>query len=581
LADRDPSAPYGVVFLVERREQVEKTYQDLNTLLPGKVIAWTKDHGVACDKPEKVKNPTARSSKADLPNAPVIVVTHAFYLSSKNGHLARTVARNGITGQRQRALTIVDERPDEAPTQSITLGDAEKVREAVVERNPEIKPHMDALFLIMEQCNYGPKNQLLRPGKELPWSDVHRDLWWFQSKEAERLALANASVPGVSAFFHFAKAFVLGRGFAATDGLQATFYAYAHQTVVDRAAGTILLDATADIDGRSKVVPWIVEIPTPQASFSNLEIVVIPPLEKTQLRKYFKQVSNRRAYANRMQETIREHTAPGQKVLPVCRLALFENKNVPWWPEDDPRFNDPSSYTTGFQWDFAGRKLCATHYGTGIGSNDWKDADVVVLCDDFILPKAAAICTTQGLRADNVDEGDLGAMKTMKSNPRGVVSISDGAVLRQIRQLALRGNVRNYDEHGACGKMRLVIACDQKLFMSNVHSLFPGVLNSNIRIVGGVDDDDANSTVQAKVIALLKDTQKDVLYTREISRHLGREWRSIVHYVRKPPFDNIIATDGWKYVPGKGCKGAYCKRMPLNASKGALNRAEGILSPFM
>jgi hypothetical protein len=102
----------------------------LNALLPGKVIAWTKDHDVACDKPEKVKNPTARSSKSDLPNAPVIVVTHAFYLSSKNGHKARTVARNGVAGQ--RALTIVDERPDEAPTKSITLGDAEKVREALV-----------------------------------------------------------------------------------------------------------------------------------------------------------------------------------------------------------------------------------------------------------------------------------------------------------------------------------------------------------------------------------------------------------------------------------------------------------------
>jgi Type III restriction enzyme, res subunit len=277
LAERDLSAPYGVVFLVERREQVEKTYQDLNALLPGKVIAWTQDHDVTCDKPEKVKNPTARSSKSDLPNAPVIVVTHAFYLSSKNGHLARQVVRNGVPGQRARALTIVDERPDEAPTQSITLGDAEKVREAMVERNPETKPHMDALFLIMEQCNYGPKNQLLRPGKELPWSDVQRELWWFQSKEAERLALANASLPGVSAFFHFAKAFVLGRGFAATDGLQATFYAYANQTVVDKTAGVILLDATADIDGRSKIVPWIVEIPTPQANFSNLEMVVMPP----------------------------------------------------------------------------------------------------------------------------------------------------------------------------------------------------------------------------------------------------------------------------------------------------------------
>jgi hypothetical protein len=231
---------------------------------------------------------------------------------------------------------------------------------------------------------------------------VQRDSWWFKSKEAERVALANASLPGVRAFFNFAQAFVLGRGFAATDGLQATFYAYANQTVVDRAAGTILLDATADIDGRSKVVPWIVLLPTPQVSFINLKIAVLPPLEKTQLKKYFGKVSNRRAYVHRMQEVIRQYTTPHEKVLVVCRLALFENKNVPWWSEDDPRFDDPSNYTTGFQWDFEQRKVCAIHYGIGIGSNEWKDAYVVILCDDFVLPKAAAICTTQGLRADTI-----------------------------------------------------------------------------------------------------------------------------------------------------------------------------------
>jgi hypothetical protein len=401
---------------------------------------------------------------------------------------------------------------------------------------------------------------------------VQRDLWWFKSKEAGRLALANASVPGVSAFFHFAKAFVLGCGFAATDGLQATFYAYANQTVVDRAAGTILLDATADIDGRSKVVPWIVLLPAPQVRFSNLKITVLPPLEKTQLKKYFGKVSNRRAYVHRMQEVIRQYTTPHEKVLVVCRLALFENKNVPWWSEDDPRFDDPSNYTTDFQWDYEQRKVCAIHYGIGIGSNAWKDADVVVLCDDFILPKAAAICTTQGLRADHVDEGELGAMKTMRSNPQGVASISDGGVLRQIRQLALRGNARNHDEQGVCGKMRLIIACDQKRFMSNVHTLFPGVPNHNIRIVRGGVDDAAKSTVQAKVIALLKGTQKDTLHTKEISRHLGgREWRSVQHYVRKPPFDSIIATDGWEYFPGKGCKGAYFKRLVSHQSEGVLS----------
>ena len=96
-------------------------------------------------------------------------------------------------------------------------------------------------------------------------------------------------------------------------------------------------------------------------------------------------------------------------------------------------------------------------------------------------------------------------MKTLNSKPAGVTNISDGHVLRQIRQLALRGNVRNYDEHGVCGKMRLVIACEPKRFMSNVHLLFPGV--RNIKLVGGADD---NATMQTKVLNVLSNAQQSI-----------------------------------------------------------------------
>ncbi len=40
-----------------------------------------------------------------------------------------------------------------------------------------------------------------------------------------------------------------------------------------------------------------------------------------------------------------------------------------------------------YEWDIDGRKLCAIHWGTGIGSNDWKDADVVFLFDEFFIPR--------------------------------------------------------------------------------------------------------------------------------------------------------------------------------------------------
>ena len=84
------------------------------------------------------------------------------------------------------------------------------------------------------------------------------------------------------------------------------------------------------------------------------------------------------------------------------------------------------------------------------------------------------LATVQGLREHRADEGDLGSMTTLNSKARGVDRIADGHRLRWTKQLALRGRGRSYDEHGNCGKQRLVVSSDLKGFMSSAHILFPG-----------------------------------------------------------------------------------------------------------
>src|SRR6516162_5176032 len=125
-ADERPDAPYGSVIVVDQIEKADKVYRELNELLPGKVAIWTSDHDTACREPEKVEEPAARFAPAELRHYPVIVVTHRFYLGTR-GHNARGVVRNGLHGQ--RALTVLDERPDEAPTIDIMLSEAQAVRE--------------------------------------------------------------------------------------------------------------------------------------------------------------------------------------------------------------------------------------------------------------------------------------------------------------------------------------------------------------------------------------------------------------------------------------------------------------------
>ena len=450
-AENRPDAPYGSVIVVERIDRAEEVYQELSALLPGKVWVWTTDHDCNCKEFEKLTTePTVRSTRAELQHFPVIVVTHNFYLRAK-GHFARTVVRNGVVGK--RALTVIDERPDEAPELEIELEEAQHARVKLTELHPETKVHMDALLCFMERYSYEPANKLYRPGIEVPYDVLAKELSWFRTDAAKQLARSvSFSIPGIDKVFAFAKALVIGRACVATDGLRPYFFGYGEQRVVDLTAGAILLDATADIDGISSIVPWRVETETPKARYDNLEVTHVPQHTTKHLKKYLEDAVNQRAYVKWMVDTIEQHMKPGEKGLVICKKSLFKAARIPTWNERDPRFKNPKIYAEDYGWDIGGRHLCAAHWGTGVGSNAWKEADVVFLFDEYVIPRRAAVARTQGLRGHRVDQGDLGSMSTLNSKARGVDSIAVGDALRWTKQLALRGRARTYDENGVCGK---------------------------------------------------------------------------------------------------------------------------------
>src|SRR5262249_33867549 len=140
--------------------------RDLEALLPGKVAIWTSEH-------------KDLFSREVLRQYPVIAVTGQFYLGP-NGYLAHNVNNHGDF--QKRALTIVDERPEEVTTYEILLSEAQKVREGLIETHPNTKEHMDTLLLFMEQYSYKPTNKIYLP------EDTSDKLAWFASGEAERLA---------------------------------------------------------------------------------------------------------------------------------------------------------------------------------------------------------------------------------------------------------------------------------------------------------------------------------------------------------------------------------------------------------
>jgi hypothetical protein len=545
-AEANPDGPYGCVYIVDQISRAEKVHQDLSALLPGKVAVWFTGH---------------EFDRGALKFYPVAVVTHKFFVDV-NGHHARNVDRNRDGRFRQRALTIVDEQPADVKASEITLSEAQSVREALNDAYPDIKDHLDNLFQFMEPFSYTPANRIYRPGIEVDRNAVSEQLAWFTSEQAKRITHSAASkkIAGVDQLCAVAKAMAQGCGFV-VSGNPVRFVGWESKLTVNLSAGTILLDATADIDGVSRVVSWRVDAEVPQARYDNLEIVHVPQHTTKRLKEYFRTAPNQRAYVKWVEQTIVEHMAPGERGLVICKKTLFDNERVPNWPDGDERFKDTESYTKRYEWDLEGRKLCATHWGTGVGSNDWQDADVVFLCDEFFIPRRTHAATVQGLLEQKAHEGPLGSMKTLNSKSQGVDVIDLGHRLRWMKQLALRGKARSYDEHGVCGKQRLVVACDLTTLMANVSKLFPG---AKMRTTGAGDD----AKLIDRVLEILNGPKMKhtVLTTTELGKRINRDWRKASSHLMTPEFKSALEGIGWEYKPGAGRRaGCFERRVPDEA----------------
>lgn len=546
--EQNLDVPCGCVFVTDRTTRADDVYRELNALLPGKVAIWTGEH-------------KELFSREALRQYPIVVVNNQFY-TGNNGHLARNVNNRGRF--QERALTIIDERPEEVDVVEILLSEAQKAREALQETHPEAKEFIDHLLRFMEEYSYEPSNRIYLP------EGVSDRLSWFTTPTASRLAALK--IPNIDRLFGFAKAVVQGTGFVVSESKLVRYVGYSSKLTVNLSYGTVLLDATADIDGVSPIVSWRTAVDVPQTRYDRLDIVHVPQHTTKNLKTYFTTATNQRAYVRWMVQTILEQMAPGEKGLVICKKELIDQQRVPNWPEDDERFQHPEIYTEKYGWEIEGRKLCVTHWGSGIGSNQWRDADVVILCDEFHIPRRISGANVQGLREHKVTEGDLAAMKTVNSSAPAVNIYALGHRLRWIKQMAVRGRARCYDEHGVCGEQRLVVACDLEAFMANVLKLFPG---ATPRIEGNRE----KSSWKDKILVALNRTIGDVMTTKDLSKILQREWRLVSPKLLTPEFLNVLQDQGWSYVRKRGRGGARFERVGSEADVRGVEDAKDVKVP--
>lgn len=218
--------------------------------------------------------------------------------------------------------------------------------------------------------------------------------------------------------------------------------------------------------------------------------------------------------------------------------------------------------TTDFVWNFEGRYLAVTWWGGyGIGANDWRDADVVLLFDDYHLPRHTLIATIQGLKNHRANEGALAALAASKGKRKhpDVDRLGTGHVLRWLKQLALRGSAREFTQEGVCGKQKLVVTGKLARIIENVDKLFPG---AQIRSEGGANKE--QRLFDRVTAVLLTETDADTLSARAVGKMIGTEWRKVSADMQKHrSWNSMLENAGWQYVSGRGRKGSYFERRSI------------------
>jgi hypothetical protein len=477
-ADNDLSKPFGCVFVVDQIMKAEDMYRQISALLPGEVAVWTSDHDVACQQPIKIKPPTKRFRVDDLQHHAVAIVTQAFYRGPR-GEKARSVVRDGLSVP--RALTIFDEQAKEVEVFDIKLSQALAVMEAGEKDTdwaPTLKLKMKPLleFMWKKANEEGPS--LETPTHDpYEWQVACRELEWFNTDTADQFVRSyGREVKDLEAVFGFAAqmanncAFISRRG----GGESGTnFVAYVPVPTPTRSS--VLLDATADIDGVTALCPWRKHVAVPEVRYDNLHIVHAVPYSQANLADLFRADGDRRRYAEHAKQLIHEIMPPGACGLVVCKKSLVDHHLLPDWPPGDACFSDPESFVTNYGWDVDGRRLAVTYWGGhGIGANDWRDAEYVFLFGEHFLPRRTLIATVQGLQMAKASEGILASLGTANARSPELGLIERGHLLRLMKQMAVRGRARRFDRHGMCGKQVLVLTCDLERLIVHADELFPG-----------------------------------------------------------------------------------------------------------
>jgi hypothetical protein len=461
----------SVLYICPDIRQAEDTYLELVKLIEEEDVAiWTTGHDAIMSEVERKRRsdgfePKAPLfSKAQLEPRRVAVITHSWYVSTKGVH--------GALNHRghPRTLHIIDERLKEIDQTDIGHADIIAARDSVTAKLGNDAPLSVALTALAQFAGDAWDTERSREGAAYRGlQSVDGPLEWFRSGEAE-IEQRRAQDEHVSRSIAFGRYLTIGHAFLARwqqAKRGGRFVSY--KLDLPRIPGTVLLDASSDIDGVSALSPWRATVQPPRATFGRLSIkhlpfpIVDPSGVKLNVADVMSKADTAIAYAEWIKATIISESNPGESILAVTHLTMIDQGRLP----AKRSFDDPWVIE-------GGRKVAFMTYGRGVGSNNYKQATTVFLFGMFYRPNRVSAAEMLGFTETPASGANLGELANPKARHAMMLALKNGHQLRWAKQLGMRGNARNFDENGVCGQMKLVVVGDLDLWLSQHPLLFPG-----------------------------------------------------------------------------------------------------------
>jgi hypothetical protein len=535
----------SVLYLVETRRQADDIYREMSDLVgENKVAIWTAAHDQEISPESAMLEfgfvPARHFSVDELAEYPVVIVTHGFYTGRRS-------AKASIYQGKIRRLTFIDERLEGVSIFDVDTGLIKTVRDRLAQEDTSIPEHVARLTELHDYVE-----SIWRSASSKSMFDIlpqieSTDLNWFASANAYKFIAS--SDEQVRQVFGFGRALATGFAFLArydNYGDGARFVGY--DMNMPLTPGTIILDATADIDGLSLIAKNRDSVRVPQVDFRNLTITHIDPeplnvggkrRKRLKVSEVAKRADLARPYADWILDTIKQHTQPGEKILAIAHKAFLDHEYLP----------ARSDFADAF--DLEGRLVCFIHWGMGIGSNRWKNASAVFLFGEFHKPRRAMVATGLGWREEQATQGSLAPYQGWKRKDGPLFTLQEGDLCRWMKQMAMRGNARNIDANGVCGVQRLYVTGEHDRLIRHKDRMFPGatvILNEPGKRLqrGG----------REALIALLFQSKEDSITVPELKQAIGIDFQSNKkRYLDSPEVREAMDQNGWDFMPGAGGRG--------------------------